>query len=78
MSTMCFLPVPSLVRKCVSNKMEETRLKVKQVGTKTEHGILKQASVELELGPMHPCCFGDGTHPVLPPSHKDVASVYLA
>lgn len=43
-----------------------------------QHCISKQPGTELELGHMHLVSFRDRTHPVLPPSHKDVASVYLA
>lgn len=58
--------------------MAYIKLKEKPTGTRTEHKTLRQPSVEVEFRPMHPWCFRDETHPVLPPSHKDVASVYLA
>lgn len=58
--------------------MTDTRLKEKHAGTRIEHKTTREPSEELELRPMHPWYFRDGTHPVLPPSHKDVASVYLA
>lgn len=67
-----------LVREFISDKMADTRLEDKHAGTRTEYKTLRQPSVELEFRPMHPWCFREGTHPVLPPSHKDVASVYLA
>lgn len=51
---------PCLVREFSSDKMADVVWKWINAGTRPEHNTLRQPSVELEFGPMHPGALGTG------------------